>query len=89
MRRAVIIALAAILLITVVVVFVSPAVDLDPAAFRSPCGAFALLICFAVFKGLSDLLQPSQLSIHISHIDVRLAHVSTAHVFELSCARLC
>ena len=89
MRRAAIIGLGAVLLIAVAIVFVSPAVDLDPAAFRSPSGTLALLMCLAIFKGLSDLLRPAQFSIHRSHIEFCPAHVPTLHVFELNCARLC
>jgi hypothetical protein len=89
MRRAVIIGLAALLLIVVAAVLVSPIVDLDPAAFRSPSWAFALLMCLAFFKKLPALVRSEHLSVSARPTNFWPVPAPPKHAFELNCARLC
>lgn len=89
MRRAIIIGLAAFLLIVVAAVLVSPVVDLNPAAFRSPSWAFALLMCLAFFKKLSALVRSAHLSVNARPTNFWPVPTPPKHAFELNCARLC
>ena len=90
MRRLLIIGLAALLLIVVAGVFISPLVDLNPAAFRSPFWAFALLICFAVFDTLLAIFRMAQIPpLRVLRSRLAAAFPPPHHVYELTCARLC
>lgn len=88
MRRVVIIGLAAMLLIVVAAVFVSPAIDLDPAALRSPSWTLVLLSFLVFFRELPALLQFAKLSVQLLPNRNWPTHPALHPIFELNCARL-
>lgn len=79
---------ALVLLIAVLGIFVSPAVDLDPTALRSIRAAQALLT--GIFAAATVLAAFISLVL-AGHIGVRGDFIAATHdhLFELNCSRLC
>lgn len=79
---------ALVLLIAVLVVFISPAVDLDPTALRSMRSAQALLMgILAIATALTGFLSQVLLALVPMRDDFLV--IVDDHLFDLNCSRLC
>ena len=88
MKRAVTIALVIALLLVVVSVFVSPAVDLEPTALRAMLWLIALFTSLTVVELGQTMLQDSQPG-GGQAVRNHAIHFLSAPIVDLDCARLC
>jgi len=88
MKRAIIVALVIALLVVVVSVFVSPAVDLEPTALRAMLWLVALFASLAVVELGQTMLQDSQRG-GGKPVRNHAIYFLSAPIVDLGCSRLC
>jgi len=87
MNRVVTITFAVVLLVVVMAVFISPAMDLPPTALRAALWAAALFATLTVPRIARELLAPGQIRGWTRIMPGQI--VQTPPLVDLNCARLC
>lgn len=78
-----------VLVVSVVAVFVAPAVDLEPTAMRAARAAQLFMCSFAAAAAIMFSLLPAMQSAHVGLFGHLHVLCSSADILDVDCARLC